>query len=135
MGASWRDIVADIARGLRGHLLAHPNLVALVATRPAVTPSMLGLIDESLGRLADTGLAPAASMELLDCVVAFTVGKVQGELRQPIGGADAPADEIYPALTPDAFPHVVAAMMGGYDWAPDVQFERGLGALLRGWTP
>lgn len=55
MGASWRDIVADIARGLRGHLLAHPNLVALVATRPAVTPSMLGLIDESLGRLADAG--------------------------------------------------------------------------------
>lgn len=50
---SWRRQVASLAHELRRALLQHPQLVALVATRPVVTPRLLGLVDQTLGRLAD----------------------------------------------------------------------------------
>lgn len=65
---------------------------------------MLALTERSLGWLVDAGLAPASAMQLLDCLMAFTIGKVQGEVRDPVGGVGVPAEEVWGALGPDTHP-------------------------------
>ena len=132
-GASWRAIAGDIARALRRELRAHPRLVPILATRPAVTPNLLRLTDQALGRLTEGGLTPVSAMQLLDCLVGYTVGKVQQEVREPIGGVGTPPEEVYGAITQETHPNLAAAMAGGYDWDPDGEFESGLQALIDGW--
>ncbi|MEL4359095.1 MULTISPECIES: TetR/AcrR family transcriptional regulator [unclassified Luteococcus] len=128
----WREQVASLAHELRRVLLDHPRLVQLVATRPMVTPRLMGLADDLVGRLAAEGLPPAVAMRVLDCVVAFTVGKVQGEVRQPVGGADADPEESLREMA-EHTPHLARALATGYGWQPDEEFGTGLAALLAGW--
>lgn len=132
-GEGWREIAASSFVALRRVLLAHPRLVAIMGSRPIVTPHMLALTERSLGWLADAGLAPASAMQLLDCLMAFTIGKVQGEVRDPVGGVGVPAEEVWGALGPDTHPRIVDALSRGYDWQPEEEFTRGLRALLAGW--
>ena len=103
-GEGWREIAASSFVALRRVLLAHPRLVAIMGSRPIVTPHMLALTERSLGWLADAGLAPASAMQLLDCLMAFTIGKVQGEVRDPVGGVGVPAEAVWGALGPDTHP-------------------------------
>ncbi|GAA1398786.1 TetR/AcrR family transcriptional regulator [Luteococcus peritonei] len=128
----WSEQVSSLAHELRRVLLEHPRLVVLVATRPIVTPRLMGLADELVGRLDEQGLPSAQAMQLLDCVVAFTVGKVQGELRQPVGGDDLSPEQALAAMAEQA-PHLARAASEGYGWQPDEEFTTGLGALLAGW--
>lgn len=128
----WRVQVAGLAHELRRSLLRHPRLVVLVATRPAVTPSLLLLVDQTVARLGTVGLGAADAMRLLDCVVAFTVGKVQGELRQPEDdGQSRPDEAVASALA--SLPALATAMEQGYGWQPDEEFGLGLTAMLAGW--
>lgn len=128
----WQQQVASLAHELRRVLLEHPRLVQLVGTRPMVTPRLLGLADELVARLDGQGLPPAQAMRLLDCVVAFTVGKVQAEVRQPVGGDGVVPEQALAAMTETA-PHLARALATGYGWQPDDEFSNGLGALLAGW--
>lgn len=132
-GEGWREIAASSFVALRRVLLAHPRLVAIMGSRPIVTPHMLALTERSLGWLVDAGLAPASAMQLLDCLMAFTIGKVQGEVRDPVGGVGVPPEQVWGALGPDTHPRLAEALASGYDWQPEEQFIRGLQALLAGW--
>ncbi len=131
--STWQAIAKLSARSLRKQLLAHPRLIPLVATRPAVTPNLLRIIDTTLGRLASDGLPPAEAMRLLDCLVAFTVGKALQEAKQPVGGENAPREKVYDAISSDQYPNLTTAMSSGYDWDPEGEFEHGLRALVYGW--
>ena len=131
--ATWQQVVTSIFHALRGELLAHPKLVSIVATRPVATPHMLTLVERALGWLDSAGLPPAEAMKLLDCLVGYTVGKVAGEVREPVGGPGVPTEQVYGALTPETHPHVVTAMTSGYGWQPDEEFTRGLDAMVAGW--
>lgn len=134
-GTPWPEQVMALADQLRSTLLAHPRLVPVIATRPIATPRLLALTDAHLGRLAEAGLPEASAMALLDCVIAFVVGKVQGEVRNPGSDGDTTPDAVVAGISPDALPHVATALATGYDWDPEGQFRRGLSALVAGWTP
>ena len=123
-GEGWREIAASSFVALRRVLLAHPRLVAIMGSRPIVTPHMLALTERSLGWLVDAGLAPASAMQLLDCLMAFTIGKVQGEVRDPVGGVGVPPEQVWGALGPDTHPRLAEALASGYDWQPEEQFIR-----------
>lgn len=116
--------------GVRRHLLAHPRAVLLLGTRPATTPSLLRLIEDTLARTS--GALPAQeAMTLIDCLTAFTVGKVLGEVSQA-----EQQDKVAAALqslSPQSHPHLLQALQTGYDFAPEAQFARGLRALIEGW--
>lgn len=131
-GAPAASVIA-LGCALRQVLLKHPAAVRLVATRPVVTSQQLALVEEVLARLAVAGIEPAEAMRLLDCTIGYVVGKVLGELRQPVGGVDQDAPAVWQGLDPAALPHLVAAMTGGYDWDPDGEFLSGLHALVLGW--
>ena len=130
--ASWRAIAAGIFVALRAELLAHPRLVPILGSRPVASPHMLDLTDRTLGWMDAAGLPPASGMQLLDCLMAFTVGKVLAEVR---GGGDDSDDPgaVFSTLSPQTHPWLMGALMGGYGWQPDEEFTRGLDALLAGW--
>lgn len=129
--------VLVLCRALRATLLAHPAAVPLVATRPVLIPAQMALVEEMLDRLTTREVGAAEAMRLLDCAVAYVVGKVAGELRTPAGSEGEPAsvDEDLARLDAARRPHLAAALAGGYGWDPDGEFEQGLAALLRGWRP
>ena len=132
-GTEWRESLAGLAHRLRGVLLDRPRLIALVGTRPAVTPHMLTTIDRVLGWLDRDGLAPAEALRLLDCVTGYVVGKVQGELRRPVGGPGVSVDTALEGTDGTSHPHLTRALATGYGWSPDEEFARGLDAMLGGW--
>ena len=130
-GTPWREIAAGAFHALRAQLLAHPGVTPILGSRPAVTPHMLDLTDRTLGWLDAAGLPPASAMQLLDCLMGYTIGKVMAEVRAADDGDGAGA--AFQALSPERHPRLVGALSGGYGWQPDEEFSRGLDAMLRGW--
>lgn len=132
-GGDWQTCLHALFRRVRSHLLAHPRAALLMGTRPATTPALLDLIEQTLKQITAAGLPAHEAMPLLDCLMAFTVGKVLGEISQ-----HQQHDKVAQALqtiTPDSHPHLLQAVAAGYAFDPEAQFERGLSALLGGWKP
>lgn len=129
----WRSVVVAIFTSLRECLLAHPHAVAVVGSRPLVTPASLSLVDRALGRLAAAGLPGAQAMPLLDCLSAFTVGKVLAEVAEPFRAPDGTAASALPDISAGGLPNIAATLAGGYAYAPSEQFHSGLDAMISGW--
>ena len=120
-GESWQEVLCDVFRAFRERLYQHPRAVVLVGTRPSVTPAMLRLVDQILGRLDQTEITGKDAMELIDCLSGYTVGKVLAE----IGGAEQ--------STSANVASVLARTLLEYGPAAEEEFERGLVALVTGW--
>ncbi|EPH05588.1 hypothetical protein HMPREF1531_01017 [Propionibacterium sp. oral taxon 192 str. F0372] len=131
-GSGWQGVIIELADGLRAVLLAHPRLAGLVASRPAITPTLLASIDRVLGWLYQEGLAAAEALRILDCVIGYVIGKVQQEVRPPELGAQLFEEGL--SVAEHTHPHLAEALSDGYDWAPDAEFRMGLEALVRGWA-
>lgn len=129
-GESWQNVLHSVFSTFRRRLLEHPNAVVLVGTRPATTPTMLRLINDTLGRLETAGLPTQDAMPLIDCLSGFTIGKVMAEISEPTEAVKAALSDI----TLETHPHLIQSMMSGTTFAPDEQFERGLRALIHGWV-
>ncbi|MDO4682482.1 MAG: TetR/AcrR family transcriptional regulator C-terminal domain-containing protein [Lautropia sp.] len=130
-GKDWQRHLHTLFRQVRSHLLTHPRAALLMGTRPATTPALLALIEQTLRSLQATELPPHEAMPLLDCLMAFTVGKVLGEISQH--QHQAKVTQALQTITPDSHPHLLQALAAGYAFEPDAQFERGLRALIEGW--
>lgn len=131
-GQDWQACLYALFCSVRSHLLRHPRAVLLMGTRPATTPALLQLIEKTLAQMDAAALPGHEAMALIDCLAAFTVGKVLGEVSQAQQHGKVAA--ALQTLTPHSHPHLLRALGGGYDFAPDAQFERGLRALLAGWA-
>lgn len=130
---SWQEVLYAVFGAFRERLLGHPRAALLLGARPGTTPTMLRLIDDLLGRLEAKGLGGKEAMQLIDCLSAFTVGKVLGEIGEAQGDLSTSVKTALAAITPETHPHLVATMQSGYVFAPDEEFERGLRALIVGW--
>src|SRR5262249_11193885 len=118
-GASYREQLGALARGLRAALIRHPNVVALFATRPVRAPEALVAIAAARAALERAGFAPDVATQAVTVVGVFTLGhvlgEVQGEARSPDelpGGAafDFGLEVILDGLsarlgTPQSIPH------------------------------
>ncbi|MFI9589000.1 TetR/AcrR family transcriptional regulator C-terminal domain-containing protein [Nonomuraea sp. NPDC052265] len=69
-------------------LLAHPNILPLVVSRPAITPRNLRLMEEGLRVLRSAGLPPDRALDMLYAVTGFVVGHAA---IQAAGGSGRPA--------------------------------------------
>jgi len=132
-GVPWREQALAAFRTFRATLPAHPRAVTIAGTHPAVSPGMLQLLDRSLGWLTEAGLGPAEALDLINCLALFTMGHVLAEVGEPVGGEATPPGAVYASLSPEDYPHLVAAFASGYDYHPDEQFEAGITAILAGW--
>ena len=127
----WQGFLYTLFQRVRAHLLEHPRAVLLLGTRPATTPALLSLIDQTLGTMDAADLPAHEAMPLMDCLAAFTVGKVLGEVSQQQQQDKVAA--VVQSIDAESHPHLMQALGAGYDYAPDAQFARGLNALITGW--
>jgi AcrR family transcriptional regulator len=126
--ASWPDGLRQYARELRTTLLAHPNVVPLVASRPAVTAQNLQVMESALESLKTAGLRPADALDVLYAVTGFVVGHV---VTAPPTPADDPVDHLA-AVDPAVFPLLAEAVSTAAPRNADARFEFALDALLSG---
>lgn len=133
-GEAWPDLMFALFTGLRDRLQGHPRAIAILGTRPATTVAQIALIESVLDRLSRAGLSAGEAMPLLDCLSGFTIGKLLAETTLTEHGGEAQIAAAVASVAPDTHPNVVGALMQGYAVAPDEQFERGLRALITGWS-
>ncbi|MFG1626554.1 TetR/AcrR family transcriptional regulator C-terminal domain-containing protein [Kribbella sp. NPDC049227] len=122
-GTPWQEGIRDYARSLRAALLAHPNLVPLIASRPAVTTQNLLALETALESLRSAGLAPADALDVIYAVTGFVVGQVV------TASEGDPVDQLAP-LDLSEFPLLAEAAQGPRD--AEARFVFALDALVSG---
>lgn len=105
----------------------HPHALPLFASRPAVTPATMGILQRALALIAQGGFDPAECLRRFNLVLALVVGYAMTSAEP----REAPAVD-YAALDSDEFPILsqLAPIVGRTD--PREQFGKGLADLLRG---
>lgn len=105
-GAPWQEVVAAHADELHRGLTRHPGAVILFATRPAVTPATLVVLESLLRVLHDAGFAPRTALHLVYAVASAVVGQ-----HLAVAGAPEPPPDAV-ALAAD-LPVFAAALADG----------------------
>jgi AcrR family transcriptional regulator len=81
---TWDQMLRRFAETLRATLLAHPGVLSLFFTRPAVTPRTLEAVEHGLSVLTDAGFAVDQALEMINTLNIFVVGHAMAE----VGTAD-----------------------------------------------
>ncbi len=139
--ASWQDVLRVTAHRFRRIALDHPNVVALLATRPLTTP--LGLrplgtlrpLERILELLEEAGFAPVDALFVYRAYYGCLLGHVLTELQEVV--ADPEESEALLRLglhrrPPQLFPRVraLADSLAEYDGAAEL--DRTVSILLAG---
>ncbi|MQY28396.1 TetR/AcrR family transcriptional regulator C-terminal domain-containing protein [Nocardia aurantia] len=130
----WEIALAQFAAALRATLLRHPGVVPLVATRPAVTPETLRVVEQGLKLLCDAGFALGRALDTLNTLTLFVIGHVASEVSTtPLNEAGATGSQTHIAELDDTeFPLLSAAARTSAGTDDTTRFEFGIAALLRG---
>lgn len=75
-GEPWREALHRHARGILDTLLAHPNLVPVVLSRPAVTPGALSTLERAVAVARTSGMPSGRALDLVYALIGFVVGHV-----------------------------------------------------------
>ncbi len=115
-------------------LLAHPNAIPVVASRPVRTPASLRTIEKMLAVIMQLGFTPRKAIALVDVCGHFILGWVQTYAAHLQDSEMHHHDEMpLDQLPPDEFPNLYKVMAGGgAENLFAVELEMGLDALLRG---
>jgi TetR/AcrR family tetracycline transcriptional repressor len=135
---SWRRGLAAMMSSYRRLLLGQPGLIALSVSRPMMGPSALSLREDMLTLLRRGGLDDAAAVNAFLALFAYTTGFVAFEAARVPGERDAKqraaARSLYLALPEQEFPSTRALAKRLSKRPGDVEFARGLQALIAGFA-
>ncbi|WP_116951672.1 TetR/AcrR family transcriptional regulator C-terminal domain-containing protein [Jiangella endophytica] len=124
--ASWQQVVAGHADELHRGLAKHPGAVPLFASRTAITPRTLAILEHLLRVLRDAGFAPRTALHLVYAVAGAVVGQhlaYAGEQnQQPADVADLAGDDL----------PVLAEALAGGPVTMESRLEFTLTALIAG---
>lgn len=125
----WQTAVRVGARALRTVLRAHPQVLPLFASRPAVTPAAIQHIERALEVLDRAGIPRQDALSAFQVVVAFVVGHTIASYGPRSRDESRPA---YERLSAAAFPHVRDAARSLPARDIEEEFELGLDAMVLG---
>jgi AcrR family transcriptional regulator len=111
--ANWVDALKAGFRSFRQSLLAHPNAVSLIESKPMVTPASLRPTEVSLSVLRRAGFDAEGAMKAHWLLVGFTIGHVNFQCAGPCDDpamAEAGWLELRRALPVSEFPHLLEAL-------------------------
>jgi AcrR family transcriptional regulator len=136
--ASWRRALVALMSSYRRLLLTQPGLIAVTVSRPMLGPNALRLREDMFTLLRRGGLSDVAAVNAFLALFAYTTGFVAFEAARVPGERDtrqrAEARELYGALPDEDFPSTRALAARLAKRPGDVEFARGLKALLRGFA-
>lgn len=126
----WVEDCRGLARSFRRALIAHPNVLPLFATRPAVTGGSLAHVELALLLLAKPFPRMKQRVHALQTLVTYVVGNTMSQLAT----ATTRASPSYHDLPKAQFPilSTVGPTMARY--SVDREFEFGLDVVLLGLT-
>jgi AcrR family transcriptional regulator len=111
---TWREMFKAELRHALNRYRSHPDLARLLAVQPDDTPSLQGIAEWTLARLAERGLTPEDAARVHQLIENHVVGT--GVYYALIENADDPRlrdpeamRRVYAMLPADRFPHVVEA--------------------------
>jgi AcrR family transcriptional regulator len=138
----WKHELTALAGQIRQTLLAHPGLVAVLATHePFRSPNVLRAIEGVLALLRRSGFDDASASNAFYPVFVYTTGFVSQEVAGPQGIVTTPGEQAeverqmrlqFEALPIDRFPNVIALAPHLARCNDDESFEFGLRCLLTG---
>jgi len=124
--SSWPAALKERARALRAVFRAHPSVLPVFATRPAVTPGSIKHLEGVLEVLRSAGFSADVALSTVQVLLAFVVGHSLSSYSPAVDGPN------YESLSEDEFPRVreVARILGDHDLEKELEF--GLDAMVRG---
>ena len=134
-GADWQGGLRRYAEAQLDALVAHPNLVLLVLSRPAITAGNLRMMEALLESLGRAGFEPRRSLDMIYALNGLVL--VHGLLVTGAGGAPAPLGEAGQTsrladLPADSYPLLTEAARTSVERSPTARFAFALEALLTG---
>lgn len=124
---SWQEGVRRYAHAFLDVLYAHPNLIPLVASRPATTPQNLRTVETMLETLHSSGFELARAYDMIRSLAAFVIGHAATRLDAVPGNpGERPSG---PSFDPGSFPLFSEAFAKS---DPTSRFDFALEALLHG---
>lgn len=128
----WQARLAGYAHSLRATLLAHPGLVPLVVSRPAVTDATLRVMEHGLEVLHGAGFAPRAALDLVYTLNDFVIGHVAATVATAALTGRPGQEQRLNTVDAKRFPLLTEAAGAA---RPDTRFDAALDALFRGFAP
>ena len=128
----WKACIREMARSYREAAAAHPNIVALVATRPFNTVASLRPVETGFQIFKEAGFGPEESLHAFRTLAGFVTGYTLAETGTFFGEADG-EDQLTVADIPrDEFPrlHEVGPFMRSTDH--DAEFDFAIDVLITG---
>lgn len=127
----WREQLITVMHRLRESLLAHPNAIMIIGTRPAAGQGLFMLFDRLVEMLIAAGMTvDDRTGDLLNALVNYTVGHVLAEAAPPVGGDADPHAQ--PLVSPTMLPHLALLFSSGWTYDPVRQFDTALRAIVAG---
>ncbi len=139
----WAGQLRTVAHDFRRLAIAHPNVVALLVTRPLATPlgqrppGMLRPLEDVLALLTSAGFSGADALHIYRVLFGYLHGHILTELQEVIERPEETDDVLrlgLHRLTVTEFPQVraLASALATFDGAAEL--DRGLDLLLFGLT-
>jgi AcrR family transcriptional regulator len=135
-GLSWDQTLRRFAETFRATLLAHPGILSLFFTRPAVAPRTLEAVERGLAVLTRAGFALHQALDMINTLNIFVIGHAMAE----VGTADidrrgAPGSAAALAKSDlSNLPLVVEAARHATSSDDHTRFRFGVDALLSGFA-
>ncbi|MDA3646291.1 TetR/AcrR family transcriptional regulator C-terminal domain-containing protein [Saccharopolyspora indica] len=132
---TWQADLRDYAHALRDALLAHPNAIPLVVSRPAVTPRNLEILEGVLRTLRDAGFPLEVGLDVLFSLAGFVVGQVATEVSAD--GRAEPSEQVrhLSGVDRERFPLLSEAAAAAGDRAgARSRFDFALDAMIAGFA-
>jgi AcrR family transcriptional regulator len=135
-GARWDQMLRRFAETFRDTLLAHPGVLSLFFTHPAVTPKTLEAVERALRVLTDAGFALGQAIDVINVLNIFVVGHAMAEVGTvDINRRGQPGSAVALATSDlSNLPMVVEAARQAVSADDYARFQFGLDALLTGFA-
>lgn len=136
-GHGWEDGLRTYARAQLETLSAHPRLVELVMSRPAVTTGNLALMESLLTFLQADAFPPASALDIvysLNELVLIHAVLEAGDDTAPGPHGEERWRRHLAGVSAEDFPLLAEAVEANADRAADAQFEFALDALIAGFA-
>lgn len=121
---NWREQVKSTARSFSEMLRANPGAIPLFATRSAIAPGSLEVVDASVSLLMKAGFGAQQSLMTFQTIFAYVMGHAifHYSEREPESWASQAAYAAYPALS----------QVATLEYTPEEELEFALDLLLAG---
>ncbi|HVX45934.1 MAG TPA: TetR/AcrR family transcriptional regulator C-terminal domain-containing protein [Mycobacteriales bacterium] len=131
-GQPWPTGLRDFAHSWLAALHAHPNLVPVVLSRPAVTPGGLALLERGVTFLHEAGFALDRALDILYSVAALVIGHAAtGSPSRPTGSDQV---QVLAGIDLAGYPLLAEAVRTSRSGPAD-RFDEALRAMLAGFAP